>query len=509
MKKVLLILMVMAACVNAQTDKYVSVAGSGAQDGSTAGNSWTMALAITNAAAGQRINVLAGAYSGTSSTWTYANAGTAIAPIIWRGYNTTVGDLDVDSNNTLAKPIITFTTGAISFTGAYQLFENIAVIGATTSKLISCNAGSQYLVNDSLVNTGANANSWCISNCAHIDNCYCNSNAAATYVIDAPGFLGRTRVVGGINGIRLDGSGIAYKVIISGPSAQGILYNGSATNQGYVIASDIHKCGSDGIGAATAQTAGNLEVVKCIIDSCVGYPINQSSGANSFGVHVVGCDLWANGNSNAFNGITYLATSSDAFWNQGAIRTETAVPFVNAPVDFSIKTGTKARQLANPFYFKGTNDHDYPDIGALQKRDTTCTGGACPACSLHTRLDTLINMVNEKQRDSVNVNLTTGLRVWFHPNGDSACWDTVKQSGSASTDSITISKTVWNWPKINIAAAPCWPDSSKLDTLSWLAGNRRVYTLADSLMKIKSTSGTTVVKTIKGRIGTAVTKSIY
>ena len=73
------------------TERYVT-SGAGGGGSGTSGSPWTFAEAITNAVAGDRINVQSdAAYSIGATTF---GAGTFAAPILWRGYDATIGDCD-------------------------------------------------------------------------------------------------------------------------------------------------------------------------------------------------------------------------------------------------------------------------------------------------------------------------------------------------------------------------------------------------------------------------------
>lgn len=74
----------------AWTERYVTVAGAGAHDGTSEGNAWTLAEAIAAAAAGQRVNVKAGTHT-VASDRTFGTAGTDASAIWWRGYNSEIG----------------------------------------------------------------------------------------------------------------------------------------------------------------------------------------------------------------------------------------------------------------------------------------------------------------------------------------------------------------------------------------------------------------------------------
>lgn len=105
------------------TDRYVSSTGTDTYANSTSsGTPMSMATALANASAGDRINVISdGTYNlGTTSQ---TNAGNATDLIIWRGYNTTIGDLDSVGRDTPANGsgLITTDMPVISMTGSLTL----------------------------------------------------------------------------------------------------------------------------------------------------------------------------------------------------------------------------------------------------------------------------------------------------------------------------------------------------------------------------------------------------
>ena len=124
------------------TEKYASVAGAGAHDGSSPANAWTMAEATANVVAGNRVNCLAGTYiaddSASSSVMDIDVAGTVGNWIEWRAYTTTIGDFlygtapPVVANagtNTLTNAMQTTTIGAAS---AFNRFIGFQFTGASS-----------------------------------------------------------------------------------------------------------------------------------------------------------------------------------------------------------------------------------------------------------------------------------------------------------------------------------------------------------------------------------------
>ena len=112
------------------TERYVTTGASGG-DGQI-GTPWTLTESFTNAVAADRINVKKGTYTLTSTTSVPSNVGTTTSPIIWRGYNSAIADLDGNQRlfngtgviDTTNFPIINYTTGRLDSTN-YTFWQNL------------------------------------------------------------------------------------------------------------------------------------------------------------------------------------------------------------------------------------------------------------------------------------------------------------------------------------------------------------------------------------------------
>lgn len=122
-------------------DKYVSVAGGGTHDGSSAANAWTMAEATAAVSAGDMVNCLAGTYiaddSASSAVMDLDVSGTIAAFVRWRAYTTTIGDFAEGD----AQPVIlnagtntlTNCVLATTLTNAYNQFIGFRFTGASST----------------------------------------------------------------------------------------------------------------------------------------------------------------------------------------------------------------------------------------------------------------------------------------------------------------------------------------------------------------------------------------
>jgi len=143
------------------TEKFVTPAGAGNNDGLSFANAMTFAQAITDASGktGQRYN-LKGAFGSIGAT-TFPS-GAIAAPNVWRGCQTTEGDLDDHTRNadgtlnTTGMP--TFDITGLWAANLHATFQNLNITGALNSRLIGATTGDNLLaVNCRIENTANNA----------------------------------------------------------------------------------------------------------------------------------------------------------------------------------------------------------------------------------------------------------------------------------------------------------------------------------------------------------------
>lgn len=124
----------------AYTERYVTSAAGGGGAG-TSGDPWTLAEALSNAAAGDRVNVQSDAgYS--ISGGTISNAGTINSRIVFRGYNSSIGDLEGQgrnsdgSLNTTNFPVITVTATPF-IPSNYSILQDLSITGAIAASVLN------------------------------------------------------------------------------------------------------------------------------------------------------------------------------------------------------------------------------------------------------------------------------------------------------------------------------------------------------------------------------------
>ena len=356
----------------AWTERYCSPSGGGAHDGTSEADAWDLAEAITNYASGHRINVIAGTYANTTTNRTFGTAGTATSPIWWRGYNSTIGDLDDAPTSQLTPgtdmPEFTWTTGrAIISSGAdYQSFSSIAWDSATTTTATVSHTGDRCFFRRCRVdNTGTTSSVHAlrilgvyvhveanhIKNTTHGDCLNLGSSGRA--------FIHGNFFEGGDNGVDAGDTVAVVRNIFDDPDGDAIRIT-DANNPCYIIGNSIYSPGGDGI--ELTQPPDGTFIINNIFSEVGGYAINQSSGTDTLEIHIDG-NLYHSLTSGELNGIT-----EDVQFNK---QTDSSSPFTNAGSDdFTPDSGSNARENGMPGLFEANGPTTYLNIGAVQHQAT-------------------------------------------------------------------------------------------------------------------------------------------
>ena len=289
----------------AWTDRYVTAGAAGGGDGSS-GNPWTLAEAISNAAAGDRVNIQAGIYASTTTTRTFATVGTTTAPVWWRGYKTAIGDMDSASHGVFASgteiPALTFTTGRMSVSQPHQIFSNLDIQSAATagSALGASGVNTRYH-RLRVQNTGTNALSRAVlagsNNNQTFTRCWFKATTSASSVVQAATHVEFDSCVfdGGSVGLDITGNiPFVRRCIFDSPSSHAITCASSSLGEFLDCIFYNTGAGADGI-RFTALGSNHWIIKDCIFSMIGGYAINNASGTNTNFVKRIG---------NAYHAIT-------------------------------------------------------------------------------------------------------------------------------------------------------------------------------------------------------------
>jgi hypothetical protein len=178
------------------TERYVTVTGAGDHNGTAEAHAWSFAEMIAAAPAAEtRVNIKAGSYS--EGTTTLPANGTAIAPIVLRGYSTTIGDLDNQGRsddgtlNTANMPDFTLT--GLWTPSPNCILQNLDITGALSSYLIgSFTADLWGAQNCRVVNSQNNASAGAIQfddTCFAVNCDFACTGASHGIVVDGDNYI--------------------------------------------------------------------------------------------------------------------------------------------------------------------------------------------------------------------------------------------------------------------------------------------------------------------------------
>jgi hypothetical protein len=355
-------------------ERFVDAAANGSGNGTTAATSgaagaWTWAQMVAGFAAGQRLNVKAGTYARTTAADSLAAAaGSQTAGIWFRGYNTTPGDIDADQ--TLAKPLVTYTTGGLTFAAGFTLCSNLSLQGATVGNLVVASTNGPALFDRCrFENTAANAAAaafGCTARAA-CSRCWFKATATATNVVAPSGATGDLAldscvVTGGGNGVLLAAAAhlLVHGCVVYSVGGDGVRVAASPTLLS-VAGCTFYGCGSDGV-EMTGPGSSPIVIRDNVFANGGGYGVNNSSGANVFAVHRHNNDFYSNtsGKENGFGDSPSLSE-----------QVETASPFVSVPSDLRLLAAALAKATGSPYPgpLENLTYSGYLDVGAVQRQE--------------------------------------------------------------------------------------------------------------------------------------------
>lgn len=367
----------------AWTDRYVRADAAGGGDGTTdaasgANGAWTLAEGITNEAAGMRLNVKAGTYANTTTTRTLAGAGTATAPIWWRGFKATAGDQDTNRAAVAGTdiPLLTYTTGQMVVSGANHILSNLAIMSqcTTANGALSVSGASPIVYGIRAENTAANSNARAITMTSGATGGIVVASwfkATSSATVASMGGAGNRvhgcAIVGGNVGLALAAAtNSAAFCVVDGSAGDAITVGSSAS----VTNCSVYGPGGHGINVTSANSSGchisNCHLGNCNQASKAG--IANTSGTDAILVHSVNNSFY-NCTSNT-SGIT----ESFAIFDKGTLA---GSGYTNAAGrDFTASTYLKA--IGYPGVIENETETGYLDNGALQRQEPAGGSVAMP-----------------------------------------------------------------------------------------------------------------------------------
>ena len=380
MKKIVLFLssfLLTGISMGAWTERYVNTNATGSGDGTSEATAWTLAQATTSASGvsgSMRVNIQTGTYTLNASNLIFSVVAYSSAPVWWRGYNTTIGD--IDTNNSLSKPVFIFTTGGVQFTQPFQIFSEFVSSGANTTSnglsVVSSVGAPTYIDRCQFTNTQTNANSSAllINGSAVVTRSYFSvpTNGSQLAVqIGADCYFAGNYVVGGSSNARVCGGGgqtVSNNVFINAKNI-GVFSFGGSNRNCMITYNTIDNAGTAGIQFNGLPADGII--ANNLITNSGTYGINFTSAASSVVIKFLGNDFYNNASGN-YNG---WGDNPDI----GGI-TESVSPYTNESAgDYSLLSTANAKAGAQPGTIENTTLTSYPDNGALQRQEPVAGGG--------------------------------------------------------------------------------------------------------------------------------------
>lgn len=297
----------------AWTERYVVSGGAGANDGTSEANAWDLPTMLSNYASGQRVNIKAGTYSSSTTDRTWSTAGTTTAPVWFRGYKSTIGDMDdhPTSNRVDATdiPLFTSTTGRYFINAAYLKFSNISFTSAYTGAGTVLSRGGEsnwYRCKFETTSTAGAAKAWdCATQDQHyISECYFNrpnTNSPVIAIGASHVHIYSSVIRGGDEGIDVSGSKVVSFInnIFIDQNSE-CIWNDAAPYM-TICGNIFYNPGTDAIEYTASQNT--VSVVRNIFHTVGGYALNNSSGTDSSHYYIDG-NVYYNINSGQLNGIS-------------------------------------------------------------------------------------------------------------------------------------------------------------------------------------------------------------
>lgn len=323
-----------------------------------------------------KINIKQATYT-VAATTTIALAGAATTPLWIDGYNTTPGDLNTDTTNALAKPVLALNaTFKWNPTGNHQIWGNLSITANRSGTTLDVGGQNQHFIRVRVQNTSSNSAAGAISNSGATQTvfAYCWAKLPSTATTASGGcytivteatLIGCVAEGGGTAGFA-NSSSVAMTLIdcvALNTTGSGVLVTGAASIL-RCVGLTVYNPTIDGIRFSAVPTSA-ISIVGSLFALCGGFGINNAGGTNT-NVPFRACNdfyLCTSGNENGFG-------DSPAFFGQ----TESVSP-VTSSTDMTPVSTSNAISHGFPGIFENEIFSSFVAIGAVDPLGTGGSGG--------------------------------------------------------------------------------------------------------------------------------------
>lgn len=278
------------------TEKYVSSLAGGGGDGSS-GNPWTWAEMITDivagSKAGNRYNVKAdGTYTRNTTTDTVGTAGgTTNAPVIIRGYKTTIGDGYQGRSNgngdlvLTDMPTIVYTSGVLTLSGPFVIVESLNITSTKNGIAVNMTGTDIVVRGCKIANSTSGSSGSCLSNGSSrgvVENCDLvlsnggNAGANAMTLSSSTTFAIGNRITSTAIGVGISSSG--YMIGNTVYRCAGVAVTNTAVAASLFLAGNTVVTNAlDGIGILPNSGSSSIIIINNCITDNGGWGINFGS----------------------------------------------------------------------------------------------------------------------------------------------------------------------------------------------------------------------------------------
>jgi hypothetical protein len=363
------------------TERYVTATAGGGGDG-TSGNPWTLHEAIGAAVEGDRINIKAGTYSMSATEAPTAN-GSPSSPIIYRGYNSTIGDLDTQGRNSTGD-LNTTNFPSIEFSSSYYwnaagqgytAYQNLIVKGSYSGPVLKTGAScvvQQVYCENSSTNANADGLQFGGSACTAI-NCDAKMTGAsgaraafsASFASDPRFLFCRVRSGSRNNGFYVTGSSpILVGCVVAAATGYGFYwpYTATTTAAPLLVNCTAYGCGGDAYRNGSYSYDRHAVLVNCHFTDNAGYAANNEYS----GTETIAIWMAFNRTRDNTSGVSVGFTDWAAASTIGHVTTDTG----GASTDYKDAANGDLRLIAAA-PGKAAGIVPYSDIGGLQRQEPT------------------------------------------------------------------------------------------------------------------------------------------